>query len=61
MNIRPLKLPTRSLNLNAFADGLSDPSSMIAWNQLILIDEGSVRRAIEQYLEHYHSEQNHQD
>ncbi len=59
VNIRPLKLPARSPNLNAFAERFVRSIKHECLNQLILIGEGSVRRAIEQYLEHYHSERNH--
>ncbi len=60
VNIRPLKLPARSPNLNAFAERFVRSIKHECLNHLILIGEDSVRRAIEQYLEHYHSERNHQ-
>ncbi|WP_309384137.1 integrase core domain-containing protein [Cerasicoccus frondis] len=60
MNIRPLKLPARSPNLNAFAERFVRSIKHECLNHLILIGEDSVCRAIEQYLEHRHSERNHQ-
>lgn len=58
--MRALKLPARSPNLNAFAERFVRSIKHECLNHLILIGESSVRRAIEQCLEYYHSERNHQ-
>jgi Integrase core domain len=56
----PLKLPTRSPNLNAFAERwvLSIKSECISG--LIFFGEKSLLRTLQEYLIHYHEERNHQ-
>jgi len=58
--VEPLKLPTRSPNLNAFAERwvLSIKSECISG--LIFFGEESLQKALEEYLIHYHQERNHQ-
>lgn len=50
----------RSPNLNAYADPFVRSIKYECLNHLILIGERSLRRAITQHLEHYHTERNHQ-
>lgn len=58
--VRPLKLPARSPNLNAFAERWVRSVKEECLSQLILFGENSLRRALTQYIEHYHRERNHQ-
>jgi hypothetical protein len=58
--VRPLKLPARSPNLNAFAERWVRSVKEECLSRLILIGENSLRRALTQYIEHYHRERNHQ-
>ena len=57
---RPLKLPSRSPNLNAFAERWVRSVKEECTAKLIFFGEGSLRRALTQYIEHYHRERNHQ-
>ena len=56
----PLKLPPRSPNLNAFAERWVRSVKQECLSRLILMGEPSLRRALSDYAEHYHSERNHQ-
>ncbi len=56
----PLRLPARSPNLNAYAERWVRSVKQECLSRLIFFGEKSVRRALTQYLEHYHSERNHQ-
>jgi putative transposase len=58
--VRPLKLPARSPNLNAFAERWVRSVKEECLSRLILFGENSLRRALTQYIEHYHCERNHQ-
>jgi transposase InsO family protein len=55
-----VKLPSRSPNLNAYAERFvrSIRSEFLA--QVIPIGEAHLRRAVREYVEHYHGERNHQ-
>ena len=56
----PLKLPARSPNLNAYAERWVKSVKEEALSKLILFGEASLRRALCEYLVHYHAERNHQ-
>jgi putative transposase len=58
--VQPLLLPARSPNLNAFAERWVRSIKSECLSQLILFGEASLRRAIAQFLTHYHYERNHQ-
>ena len=58
--ILPLALPPRSPNLNAFAERWVRSVKSECLSKLILFGERSLRRAVDEYLEHYHRERNHQ-
>jgi putative transposase len=58
--IRPLAIPPRSPNLNAFAERWVCSVRQECLSKLILFGEGSLRRALHEYIEHYHFERNHQ-
>jgi transposase InsO family protein len=59
-NVKCLSLPPRSPNLNAFAERWVRSVKQECLSNLILFGEGSLRRALAEFLEHYHSERNHQ-
>jgi len=58
--VTPLKLPPRSPNLNAFAERWVRSVKQECLSRLILVGEGSLRRALAEYTEHYLIERNHQ-
>src|SRR5258708_1738239 len=53
-------LPPRSPNLNTFAERWVRSAKEECLAKLILFGEGSLRRALNELTEHYHSERNHQ-
>jgi len=59
-NVKCLKLPPRSPNLNAFAERWVRSIKQECLSKLILFGDGSLRRALAEFLEHYHAERNHQ-
>jgi transposase InsO family protein len=58
--VRPLALPLRSPNLNAFAERWVSSVRQECLSKLILFGEASLRRALTEYIGHYHFERNHQ-
>jgi putative transposase len=58
--VKPLKLPARSPNLNAFAERRVRSVKEECLSGLILFGESSLRRAVTALAEHYHRERNHQ-
>jgi putative transposase len=58
--VKSLKLPPRSPNLNAHAERFVRTIKESCWDRMILFGEGSLRRAIQQFVMHYHRERNHQ-
>ena len=59
-NGKPIPLPTWSPNLNAFSERSVKSVKEECLSQLILFGEASLKRALQQYLIHYHEERNHQ-
>ena len=59
-NVKTLALPPRSPNLNAFAERWVKSVKDECLSKLILFGEASLRRALSEYLAHYHAERNHQ-
>ena len=57
---KPLRLPPRSPNLNAYLERFMKSIKSEALNRMIFFGEKSLRRAVTTYLEHYHAERNHQ-
>ncbi len=53
-------LPPRSPNLNAYAERWGRSVKDEALSRLILFGEASLRHALQEYVEHYHHERNHQ-
>jgi putative transposase len=58
--VQPLLLPARSPNLNAFAERWVRSVKSECLSKLIIFGEASLRRAITEFLKHYHYERNHQ-
>ena len=55
-----IRLPPRSPNLNAYAERFVRSVKEECLDRMILIGQGSLRRAIAEFLAHYHAERNHQ-
>src|ERR1700686_4282890 len=58
--VEPLALPAHSPNLNAYAERWVRSVKEECLSKVILLGERSLRRALSEYLEHYHAERNHQ-
>lgn len=59
-DVKALLLPARSPNLNAFAERWVKSVKDGCLSKLILFGEASLKRALREYLVHYHAERNHQ-
>ena len=57
---RIIRLPPRSPNLNAYAERFVRSIKEECLDRMIFVGQRSLRRAIAEYVEHYHSERNHQ-
>ena len=55
-----MKLPPRSPNLNAYAERLVRSIKESCLNRMIFFGEESLRKAIQNFVAHYHSERSHQ-
>jgi putative transposase len=53
-------LPARSPNLNAYAERWVRSVKDECLSKVILFGERSLRRALNEYVDHYHAERNHQ-
>lgn len=53
-------LPPRSPNLNAYAERFVRSIKEDCLSKIIPIGERHLRRAIEEYIDHYHLDRNHQ-
>ena len=58
--VRSVRLPSRSPNLNAYAERFVRSIKSECLAQVIPIGEAHLRRAVREYVEHYHGERNHQ-
>ena len=58
--LKTLVLPARSPNLNAYAERWIRSAREECLSKLILFGERSLRRALSEYVQHYHAERNHQ-
>jgi putative transposase len=58
--VKSVRLPARSPNLNAFAERFVRSIKEECLDRMILIGEGSLRRAVDEFCEHEHRELNHQ-
>ena len=59
-DVKTLPLPARSPNLNAFAERWVKSVKDDCLSKLILFGVASLRRALREYVAHYHVERNHQ-
>jgi putative transposase len=60
VRVKTLRLPARSPNLNAYSERWVRSAKEECLSKLILFGERSLRRAMKEYVAHYHSERNHQ-
>ena len=58
--MHPIRLPSRSPNLNADAERFVRSIKSECLAQVIPIGEAHLRRALREYVAHYHGERNHQ-
>jgi Integrase core domain len=58
--VEPLALPARCPNLNAYAERWVRSVKEECLSTVILLGERSLRRALNEFVEHYHAERNHQ-
>jgi len=58
--VKPVRLPPRSPNLNAYAERFVRTIKESCLDRMIFFGEHSVRNAIREFVEHYHHERNHQ-
>src|SRR5215470_9718989 len=58
--VKSLRLPARSPNLNSYAERWVRTVKEECLSKLILLGEGSLRRALREFEGHYHGERNHQ-
>src|SRR5216684_808297 len=58
--VKTIQLPAKSPNLNAFAERWVRSVKQECLSKLILFGEGSLRRALGEFVEHFHAERNHQ-
>jgi putative transposase len=58
--VETVKLPPRSPNLNAYAERFVRSVKESCLDRLILVGEGSLRKSVREFVEHYHVERNHQ-
>src|ERR1017187_1459110 len=56
-----VRLPARSPNLNAVAERWVRTVESECLSKLILLGESSLRRALDEFVAHYHAERNHQE
>ena len=58
--VRTVRLPARSPNLNAYAERFVRSIKESYLDRMILFGERSLRRAVQEFVAHYHYERNHQ-
>ena len=58
--VQAVKLPPSSPNLNAYAERFVRTIKESCLERMILFGEGSLRKAIHEFSQHYHHERNHQ-
>lgn len=59
-NITPVVLPPKSPNLNAFQERFFRSLKSECLERMIFLSERQLRKALKDYVDHYHSERNHQ-
>jgi putative transposase len=60
IGVKSVKLPPRSPNLNAYAERFVRTIKESCLERLILFGENSLRKAVHEFVTHYHQERNHQ-
>ena len=58
--IEVIRLPPRSPNLNAYAERFVRSIKVECLSRMIFIGQASLRRALSEYVVHFHHERNHQ-
>ena len=58
--VETVRLPPKSPNLNAFAERFVRSIKESCLDRLILCGEAALRRAVREFVAHYHEERNHQ-
>jgi putative transposase len=58
--VKPLWLPARSPNLNTYAERFVLSIKSECLDRIVPLGEQHLRRAVSEYLAHYHGERNHQ-
>ena len=58
--VKTVPLPPHSPNLNAFAERWVRSVKDECLSRVVLFGEGSLRKCVREYLQHYHGERNHQ-
>jgi len=58
--VKPVRLPARSPNLNSQIEHFIRTIKDECLRRMILFGESMIRRAIDEFLAHYHGERNHQ-
>src|SRR5215470_12405377 len=58
--VETVRLPPKSSNLNAFAERFVRSIKESCLHRMILCGEASLRRAVREFVAHYHEERNHQ-
>jgi putative transposase len=55
-----IRLPPRSPNLSAYAERFVRSIKDECLDRMIFVGQGSLRRAVAEYMTHYHGERDHQ-
>ena len=55
-----IRLPPQSPNLNAYAERFVRSIKEECLDRMIFVGQASLRRAVAEYMDHYHRERNHQ-
>lgn len=58
--VKPMTLPAKSPNLNAYAERWVRSVKQECLSKLVLFGEGPLQRTLNEYTAHYHLERNHQ-
>ena len=58
--VRSVRLPPRSPNLNAYAERFVLSIKSECLNRMVILGERHLRHVVDEYVEHYHLERNHQ-
>lgn len=58
--VKPVRLPAKSPNLNAFAERFVLSAKSECLERMVLLGEGHLRAAVRDFVDHYHAERNHQ-